>query len=289
VGRVTVTRPGSGTPAAVRFPVTLHAGDVLHARVKFAPVAAGGAPGQVTFAASTGSPGSVAVPLIGDGIGKGLTATPTSLHFVLTSSGLSVSNVPVGVSIPLTATIVNTSATPEKVTSVSAPHGPYSYQGLPRPGAVIEPGQSLVVEVTFGPSRVGPVNGRIVIGASHGPAARVALSGIGLAGRTRFTAFPSPVRFGRVRVGHTATATVHVYNRGNQPSLMRRTPGPGGPFGAPLRVTNGLPVNPSYDLVLPVTFHPTKAGFFKGVYVLKWTDRFGAHTLDVPITGTGVG
>jgi hypothetical protein len=288
VGRVTVTRHGSGTPVAVKFPVTLHAGDVLHAQVKFAPAAAGGAPGQVTFAAS-GSPGSVAVPLVGDGIGKGLTATPTSLQFVLTSSGQSVGNVPVGLYIPLTTTIVNTSAVPEKVTSVSTPHGPYSYQGLPKPGTIIEPGQSLVVEVTFGPNRVGPAKGTIVIRASHGPVARVALSGTGLAGKTKFIAFPSPVHFGRVRVGHTATVTVHVYNRGNQPSLMRRTPAPGGPFGAPLRVTNGLPFNPTYDLVLPVTFHPTKAGFFKGVYVLKWTDRFGVHTLDVPITGTGVG
>ena len=97
------------------------------------------------------------------------------------------------------------------------------------------------------------------------------------------------MHFGSVRVGHTATVMVHVVNRGNQPSLMKRTPGPGGAFGAPLRVTNGLPVNGGNDLELPVTFHPTKAGAFTGTYVLKWTDRFGSHTLDVPITGTGVG
>jgi len=288
VGRVTVTRHGSGKPVAVKFPVTLHAGDVLHARVRFAPAATGGAPGQVTFATSTGSPGSVAVPLVGDGIGKGLAATPTSLQFVLTSSGQSVGNVPVGISIPLTTTIANTSKVPERVTSVTAPRGPYSYIGLPKPGMVIEPGQSRVVEVTFAPNRAGPANGTIVIRASHGPVTRVALSGTGLAAKTKFIAFPSPVHFGSVRVGHTATVTVHVFNRGNQPSLMRRTPAPGGPFGAPLRVTNGLPFNPAYDLVLPVTFHPAKAGAFTGVYVLRWTDRFGAHTLKVPITGTGV-
>jgi hypothetical protein len=286
---VTVTRHGAAHAVAVKFPVTLHPGDVLRARVRFAPAATGGAPGQVTFATSTGSPGSVAVPLVGDGIGKGLAATPTSLHFVLTSSGLAVSNVPVGIGVPLTTTIVNTGTAAEKVTSVSAPRGPYSYIGLPKPGAVIEPGQSRVVEITFGPNRVGPSGGTIVIRVSHGPVTRVALSGIGLAGKTRFTAFPSPVHFGRVRVGHTAKVLIHVYNRGNQPSLMRRTPGPGGPFGAPLRVSNGLPVNPAYDLVLPVTFRPTKAGAYKGVYTLKWTDRFGVHTLSVPITGTGVG
>jgi PQQ-like domain len=288
VGRVTVTRHGSSTPVAVKFPVTLRPGEVLRAQVKFAPAAAGGAPGQVTFTASNGSAGSVAIPLIGDGTGAGLAATPTSLQFVLTSSGQAVSNVPVGVSVPLTTTIVNTSAVPEKVTSVTAPPGPYSYTGLPKPGAVIEPGQSLVVEVAFGPNRVGPAEGSIVIRTSHGPATRVALTGTGQAGVTRFTAFPSPVHFGRVWVGHTATVMIHVFNRGNQPSLMRRTPAPGDPFGAPLRVTNGLPVNPTYDLVLPVTFRPARAGAFTGVYTLQWTDRFGAHTLNVPITGTGV-
>jgi PQQ-like domain/Abnormal spindle-like microcephaly-assoc'd, ASPM-SPD-2-Hydin len=288
VGRVTVTRHGSSTPVAVKFPVTLQPGDVLRTQVKFAPAAPGGAPGQVTFAASSGSPGSAAVPLIGDGTGTGLAATPSSLQFVLTSSGQAVSNVPVGISVPLTATIVNTSTAPEKVTSVTAPRGPYSYLGLPRPGAVIEPGQSLVVEVTFGPGRAGPAKGSIVIRASHGPAIRVALTGTGLAGVSKFTAFPSSVHFGRVRVGHTATVLIHVFNRGNQPSLMQRTPAPGGPFGAPVRVTSGLPVNPAYDLVLPVTFRPARAGAVTSSYTLKWTDRFGTHTLTVPITGTGV-
>jgi hypothetical protein len=41
--------------------------------------------------------------------------------------------------------------------------------------------------------------------------------------------------------------------------------------------------------VLPVTFRPAKAGAFAGVYKLRWTDRFGTHMLNVPISGTGVG
>jgi hypothetical protein len=288
LGRVTVTRNSSTKQVPVRFPVTLHKGDMLHAQVRFTPAAPGGAPGQVTFTISTRSPGSVAVPLVGDGVGAGLAATSTSLHFVLTSSGQSVGNVPVGIGVPLTTTLVNTSATPETVTSVTTPRGPYSYRGLPKPGTIINPGQSLVLQVTFAPTQAGPTSRTITIRGSHGPIARVQLSGIGLTGVTRFTAFPSPVHFGRVRVGRITIVRIHVYNQGNQPSLMRRTAPPGGPFGAPLRVTSGLPVNPSYDLVLPVTFRPTTVGAYKGVYTLKWTDRFGTHTLHVPITGTGV-
>jgi hypothetical protein len=41
--------------------------------------------------------------------------------------------------------------------------------------------------------------------------------------------------------------------------------------------------------VLPVAFHPTKAGAYHGTYKVTWTDRFGSHSLLVPITGTGAG
>jgi len=48
-----------------------------------------------------------------------------------------------------------------------------------------------------------------------------------------------------------------------------------------LRAAVGLPVNQDYQLELPVTFHPAKAW-------ATWTDRFGLHSLNVPIAGTGV-
>jgi hypothetical protein len=49
-----------------------------------------------------------------------------------------------------------------------------------------------------------------------------------------------------------------------------------------------LPVNGDNSLVLPVVFHPAKAGAYHGTYKVTWTDRFGSHSLLVPITGTGV-
>jgi Abnormal spindle-like microcephaly-assoc'd, ASPM-SPD-2-Hydin len=289
VGKVTKTHHGSGKQIPVQFPVTLHKGDALHAQVKFAPAAPGGTSGQLTFA-TTGSAGSVAVPLIGDGTQTGLFATVPAMSFVLIEhDGTVITNVPVGVIDPQQTTIVNGGDTPVTVTSVTPPAGPYTALNLPKAGTVIKPGESIPVEVTFAPQRAVTSNSSFTVTASTGTSATVTLTGTGLPPVTKFTASPSTVSFGPVRVGHTATVLVHVVNAGNQPSLMRRTPPPGGPFGAPLRVTNGLPVNGGYDLELPVTFHPTKAGTFTGVYKLRWTDRLGAHTLDVPISGTGVG
>ena len=115
------------------------------------------------------------------------------------------------------------------------------------------------------------------------------MTGTGVRPVTRFTASPGVVHFGPVPVGHTARVLIHVANDGNQPSVMGDSGLPGGAFTAPLRIPDGLPVNADSDLVLPVVFRPAKAGAYHGTYKVTWTDRFGSHSLLVPITGTGTG
>jgi len=60
------------------------------------------------------------------------------------------------------------------------------------------------------------------------------------------------------------------------------------PFAAPLKATAGLPVSPGSDLLLPVTFAPTKKGTFTTRYVLHWSDVNGRQTLILTIIGTAV-
>jgi len=175
-----------------------------------------------------------------------------------------------------------------RVTSISLPAGPYHVSGLPKIGTVIKPGEALPVEIDYTPAQAVTSSSSLTITASSGTSATVALTGTGLAPVTRFTASPGVVRFGPVPVGHTATKMIQVVNAGNQPSLMGKTGLPGGPFGAPLQATPGLPVNQGYNLALPVTFHPTRAGAYHGTYKVTWTDRSGQHSLNVAITGTGV-
>jgi outer membrane protein assembly factor BamB len=289
LGQVTVTRAGSSTAAGVTFPLTLHKGDVLRAAVKFAPAASGGASGVVSFS-TAGSSVPVSVPLIGDGTSTGLAMSSPSLSFVLVEQdGMLITNVPVGIVKPLVTDIVNNGTTPVRVTAIKLPAGPFKAVNLPRIGTVIKPGEALPVELLYSPTQAVTSSSSLTVTASRGTSATVALTGTGLRPVTKFTASPGAVHFGSVPVGHTATAMIHVTEVGNQPSLMQRSPLPGGPFGAPLRVTNGLPLNQGYDLVLPVTFRPAKAGSYHGVYTVTWTDRFGRHSLEVPITGTGVG
>jgi outer membrane protein assembly factor BamB len=288
LGRVTLTRGGSGKAVAVKFPVRLHKGDALHVAAAFRPTVIGGATGEVSFITGTGPSGRISVPLVGDGTRGGLFATEPELAFAVnTNDGEKITNVPVGITAALVTDIVNGGTTPVKVTRVKLPAGPYTVSGMPRTGSVIKPGEAVPVQVVYAPQQTVTSKDSFTITGSSGTSATVHLVGTGIKPVTKFTASPSVVHFGSVKVGHTATVWIHVVNVGNQPSLMRKTALPNTPFGAPLTVVNGLPVNGGYDLSLPVTFHPTRKGAFTGNYTLRWTDRFGSHALSVRVTGTG--
>jgi hypothetical protein len=290
LGRVTVIRHGSGTPVNVKFPITLRKGDALRAVARFAPSTVGGADGVVSFTTAAKPSVPVSVPLTGDGTSTGLYMSSPSLSFVINEQdGMLIENVPVGVYVPIVDDLVNAGAKPVTVTSISRPAGPYRASGLPKVGTVIKPGEALPLRLVFEPERAGTASSSLTITASDGTSATVAMTGTGLRPVTKFTASPSVVRFGSVPVGRTATVMVHVVNEGNQPSVMGRSGLPGGAFGAPLRIPDGLQINGENSLVLPVVFHPARAGAFHGTYKVTWTDRFGSHSLLVPITGTGVG
>jgi outer membrane protein assembly factor BamB len=288
VGRVTLARAG-GTPARVKFPVTLHKGDVLRAAVKFAPAAAGGVDGQISFTTAA-SAVPVSVPLIANGIRTGLFATTPAMSFKEDQNdGMVITNVPVGITLPQVTDIVNDGSRPVTVKSVKPPTGSYTATNLPKVGTVIKPGEAIPVDVVFAPRHAVTTEGSFTITPNRGTSVTVSLTGTGLPAVSKFTAEPAIIKFGPVRVGHTGTQTVEIIDEGNQTAIMGRTGLPGRPFGAPLRAPDGLPVNQGYELVLPVTFHPAKAGSYHGTYTVTWTDRFGKHSLTVPVTGTGVG
>jgi outer membrane protein assembly factor BamB len=288
ISRVTVTRAGGGT-AAVTFPVTLHKGDALRAQVKFAPGAVGGTNGAVAFTTSAGPKGKVSVPLVADGIQAGLFATYPSLSFVLNTNDGVISNVPLAINVWADTSIVNGSDTPLRVTAVQAPTGPYTVAGLPKVGTVIKPGEAIPVQGEFTPARLGAANSSFTITTNRGQHLTVTLSGTGIKPIIRFASVPARVNFGSVQVGHTKKIWVDITNEGNQSALMSGGATQGAPFRAQFSITKGLPVSSANDLTVPILFTPHKAGPFHGLYKVTWRDVWGSHSLEVPITGTGVG
>jgi hypothetical protein len=63
----------------------------------------------------------------------------------------------------------------------------------------------------------------------------------------------------------------------------------GAPFRAQFGISKGLPVSSANDLTVPILFTPHKVAPFHGLYKVTWRDFQGNHSLEVPITGTGVG
>ena len=271
----------------VTFPVTLNSGDALHARVTFAPTAPGGTSGAVSFATTAGQNVPVSVPLIADATQTGLYATATSLSMLLSlNDGTQIGPVPVGLPEYAVSTIVNGGTTPQRITKISGPGAPFSARFLPRVGTVLQPGQSLTVQFAYTPSQAVSSNSALTITGSSGTPAKISLSGASAPAVSKFSA-PQSISFGDVRVGQTATRFIHIVNAGNQAALVRTTT-LAGPFRAPDKVAPGLPVNGGYDLSIPVTFTPAATGYTTGAYTFSWTDRFGPHSLTIPINGTGV-
>jgi outer membrane protein assembly factor BamB len=287
VGRPTVTAKGSHRAAPVAFPVTLSAGDSLHAPVTFRPAARGGVTGVLSFRTPGARYGSTDVPLSGDGTRRGLYARPRALSFAL-SDGQTLSKVPVGTVVSMTAEITNGGAAAETVTSVAGPGGPFTASGLPRPGALIRPGQSIVVRVSYAPRRAGPRSGSLTFAERGGHRVTLRLAGIARAAVSKITASPAAVRLGRVALGTRATAVIAVTNSGNLPATMTVSSPPAWPLRAVYRIPAGLPLSPGNELRIPVTFAPARAGAVVGVYKLTWTDLLGRHAVHIRIAGTGV-
>ncbi len=287
LGTVTETRPGGGGPAPVTPPVVLHRGDTLGVRVTFRPGAPGGVGGILTFGTAAGQRVPVSVPLTADGTRAGLYATAPRLSMLLSlNDGTNVGPVPVGLPTYAVSTIVNGGRRPQRITKVVTPGGPFRAVDPPRPGTVLLPGQSVTVQFSYLPTRPVSSTSAMTVTGSSGTAATVTLTGSSSPGRTRFTA-PKSISFGRVPAGHTATRYIHIVNRGNQASTVSRSELTG-PFRLAAKVARGLPVNPGYDLSIPVTFTPATTGYTNGAYTFSWTDRYGRHSLIIPVDGTGV-
>jgi Abnormal spindle-like microcephaly-assoc'd, ASPM-SPD-2-Hydin/PQQ-like domain len=284
VGQVTRTPKGSAAPVPVTFPVALAKGDKLNAAVTFTPAAAGGTDGILSFSTQSAAFPALAVPLAGDGTQTGLEAQPTTIAFPL-APDQGVTDVPVGTAVPQVVDITNYGTTADTVTSVTPPSGPFTAIGLPSVGTKILPGKSIPVQVTFAPSGAGPASGSFTVAGTNASSATVTLSAVGTAAVSQLTAAKPVVNFGTIPVAKKTTVYVDVTNSGNTPAIVTGTAALPSPFAAPIRPEKDLPFNPSYDLTLPVTFTPTKAGTFTAHYKLTWSDLKGTHTLDVVLTG----
>jgi hypothetical protein len=287
-GQVSEIKAGTSTSVPVTFPVTLAKGDKLSVQTKFTPAAPGGVNGTLSLSTSSTAFPIISVPLTGEGIHDGLYATPSAQKFPWAPDWPVAIPVPLGIQKPETVDISNFGTTTQTVTAVTPPSAPFIASNLPVVGTKITPGASVSVQVTYVPTRTGPATGSFTIVGSSGQKVVVTLSAVATAADSQLTPNEPVVNFGNVSLGKRVVAYVQITNSGNTESVVQRTSAVAAPFGAPLKPPARMSFNPDDDMILPVTFTPTKKGMFTTQYRVRWRDVNGEHTLTVILTGVAV-
>jgi hypothetical protein len=291
-GPVTVTglsagQPAGGSPFAVKsptvggkpatFPVTLGTGGMLTVRASFAPSEPGGVTGALQVATNAANFPAVNISVTGQGTTPGLQPSARQVSFRAIPEGLDPAKV---------VTVTNDSTSTERIRATTAPGAPFTVT-LPRVGSVIRPGGSVAVSVAYRSASAALRRSSFQIRTSDGRRLTVKVKGSGIPAVSRFTAQGGAVSFGSVHLGTRAPRTITITNRGNLPLTLTGVSRLTAPFGVQAAVPAGLPVSPRYKVTIPVTFTPTSSGAVSTDYLVHWRDAAGAHTLVIPLSGTG--
>ena len=273
---VTVAGPFILTPPTL--PATLAPGQGLTLEVAFAPRTTGNAAGSL-LVQGDGAPRSASVALTGNGTISQAVLAPATLNFqrVLVGSASAGAQV----------TLTNTGTTSLNLDGFGV-SGPYEVSGL-NGQATLAPGASTQFTVTFNPTLPGAANGGLEL-FSDDPAApaQLRLQGIGVA--PRINAAPNAVAFGQVAMGTASSTTVRLSNQGDA-TLNISGLTLSGANAADFALDAGagaMSLAPGAETIINVGFAPSGHGARTATLEVA-SDAFGAATLSVALSGTGVG
>jgi len=273
---VTVAGPFILTPPTL--PASLAPGQGLTLELAFAPRTTGNAAGSL-LVQGDGAPRSASVALAGNGTISQAVLAPATLNFqrVLVGSASAGAQV----------TLTNTGTTSLNLNGFGV-SGPYEVTGLDGQ-AMLAPGASTQFTVTFNPTLPGAANGGLEL-FSDDPAApaQLRLQGIGVA--PRINAAPTAVAFGQVALGTASSNTVRLSNQGDailNISGLTLSGANAADFALDAGVGT-MSLAPGAETIINVGFAPSGHGARMATLEVA-SDAFGAATLSVALSGTGVG
>ena len=276
----------AGVPVqSLTAPITLQPGQHVTFSVIFNPATTSVATGQLTLSTDTGSP--VNVSLTGKGVqdtSPALTVSAPSLDFgdvqmgskavqqlTLTSSGTA----------PVTISSSTIAGHGFQISSVTYPTGINSWP------ATLNPGQQVVLSITFAPDSVNSFTGDVALASNaSGGTANIPLSGIGDAvPAPNLTLSATSINFGLVQIGSKVSKPLILTSTGNAPLDINTITVAGAQFSVnPL----SLPVTlqPNQQLTVTVTYDPATQGVDAGTLTVTSNDPSGPAT--VSLGGSGV-
>jgi Abnormal spindle-like microcephaly-assoc'd, ASPM-SPD-2-Hydin len=152
---------------------------------------------------------------------------------------------------------------------------------------ILNPTQSVTLQVQFDPTAAGAVSGQITISSNSttGSTALVALSGTGTAGNPQLTISAASLNFGSIAVNTATTQTLTLTSTGTTPVTVNSASITGAGFTI---VGGSFPVtlNPTQTLTLQLQFKPTTAGALTGQITVSSNSTSGGTAI-AALSGTG--
>ena len=276
----------AGVPIAnLSAPIALQPGQEVTFTVAFDPTKAGAATGQLSLTTDTGSPVNVALT------GTGAEATSPALS--LSSTSLNFGGVQVGSKSVLQLTLTSSGTAPVTIASSTIAGQAFQISGITYPAgiskwpATLNPGQQVVLSVTFAPDAVDTFTGNLALTSdASGGTANIPLNGTGDAvPAADLTVSPTSLGFGKVVVGSKASRTVTLTSNGNAPLDINTITVSGAQFSVG---TVSLPavLQPGEQLPLTVTYEPSTEGAASGTLTVTSNDPSGPATVSLGGSGT---
>jgi hypothetical protein len=256
----------------LNLPLTLAAGQSVDVNITFTPNAVGWTGGGIRFFSNASNP-MLGVQMGGTGTAsEAVSASPAVLSF---------GSVAMGKSSTLPVTIRNLRSWSVQLGGVQATGTEFAQSGAVFP-MNLSAGQSVTLNVTFTPQSTGEVGGSLFL---FGPGLNIPLTGSGTAVTAgQLVVAPSPLNFGNVTVGTSATELLSLTASGGSVTIYSATSGnsqfalDGATF--PLTLAAGQSV--SYD----VAFAPQNAGLDSGS--LSFSSNASNSTAVESLSGTGL-
>lgn len=264
---------GTSSPS---LPATLEEGQQISVPVTFKPTTTGQIGGTLT-ATTEKNTASFGLSGSGQAATAKLEVTPPIVAFGGTSVGSKLSGA---------ATFHNVGAAALSIEEVIAPNAPFGMEDSPAQGAIIDPGKSITITVTFEPTAKGAYEGEIGLKTSTGEEGVVGLAGSAAApGDLKLSS--EALEYGNVLLGQSASRSFTIENAGETSVEINQSKPPiGGEFNATTELDEGTTLKPGASMTETVRFAPSTAGAAEGRWLITGDDVSGHHV--VVFKGAGV-
>jgi hypothetical protein len=261
--------------SGITTPVTLTAGQSATFSVKFAPLSAASASGDVTITSTASNP-TLTIPVTGTGVTQGtLGSNPASLSF---------GNVIVGSNQSLSETVTNTGGSSVTISQASISGTGFSLSGITTP-VTLTAGQSATFSVKFAPLSAASASGNVTItSTASNPTLTIPITGTGVTQGT-LGSNPASLSFGSVTVGSNQSLSETVTNTGGSSVTISQASISGTGFSLS-GITTPVTLTAGQSATFSVAFAPQSAASASGNVTI--TSTASNPTLTIPVTGTGV-